>query len=85
MGFSSLGSFSSRFTRIVGEAPSAFQQRYGGNAPRIPGCYLFMGGYLEDDCRKTQQELTARGVVFIRKPQERPYGVDALMRDNSGN
>ena len=47
VGFSSLGSFSSRFTEIVGETPSAFQQRYGGNAPRIPGCYLFMSGYLE--------------------------------------
>jgi transcriptional regulator GlxA family with amidase domain len=47
VGFSSLGSFSSRFTQIVGESPSAYQQRYGGQAPRIPGCYLFMSGYLE--------------------------------------
>jgi transcriptional regulator GlxA family with amidase domain len=50
VGFSSLGSFSSRFTQIVGESPSVFQRRYGGNAPRIPGCYLFMSRYLE---RKT--------------------------------
>jgi transcriptional regulator GlxA family with amidase domain len=47
VGFSSLGSFSSRFTQIAGESPSAFQRRYGCNAPRIPGCYLFMSGYLE--------------------------------------
>ena len=47
VGYSSLGSFSSRFTEIVGETPSAFQHRYGGKAPRIPGCYLFMSGYLE--------------------------------------
>ena len=47
VGYSSLGSFSSRFTQIVGETPSAFQHRYGGKAPRIPGCYLFMSGYLE--------------------------------------
>jgi transcriptional regulator GlxA family with amidase domain len=47
VGFNSLGSFSSRFTKIVGESPSRFQQRYAGNAPRIPGCYLFMSGYLE--------------------------------------
>jgi AraC-like DNA-binding protein len=50
VGFNSLGSFSSRFAQIVGESPSAFQRRYGGNAPRIPGCYLFMSRYLE---RKT--------------------------------
>lgn len=47
VGYSSLGSFSSRFTQMVGESPSAFQHRYGGQAPRIPGCYLFMSGYLE--------------------------------------
>lgn len=47
VGYSSLGSFSSRFTEIVGETPTAFQHRYGGRAPRIPGCYLFMSGYLE--------------------------------------
>jgi AraC-like DNA-binding protein len=47
VGYSSLGSFSSRFTQLVGESPSAFQRRYGGKAPRIPGCYLFMSGYLE--------------------------------------
>ena len=47
VGYSSLGSFSSRFTQIVGETPREFQHRYGGKAPRIPGCYLFMSGYLE--------------------------------------
>src|SRR5580658_7937458 len=47
VGFSSLGSFSSGFTKIVGETPSAYQRRYGGRAPRIPDCYLFMSGYLE--------------------------------------
>jgi catechol 2,3-dioxygenase-like lactoylglutathione lyase family enzyme len=38
-----------------------------------------------DDCRKTYDELVAKGVEFIQPPQERPYGVEALMRDNSGN
>ncbi len=47
VGYSSLGSFSSRFAEIAGETPSTFQHGYGGMAPRIPGCYLFMSGYLE--------------------------------------
>jgi AraC-like DNA-binding protein len=47
VGFSSLGSFSSRFRAVVGETPSQFQRRYGGNAPRIPGCYIFMRGLVE--------------------------------------
>ncbi|CAN5553510.1 hypothetical protein BH11ACT8_BH11ACT8_27820 [soil metagenome] len=25
------------------------------------------------------------GLEFIQPPEERPYGVEALMRDNSGN
>ena len=44
VGFSSLGSFSSRFRDIVGETPSAFQARYAEGAPHVPGCYVFMWG-----------------------------------------
>jgi catechol 2,3-dioxygenase-like lactoylglutathione lyase family enzyme len=42
-------------------------------------------GMRVDDCRKTVEELKAKGVQFIQEPEERPYGVEALMRDNSGN
>lgn len=38
-----------------------------------------------DDCRATYEALTAKGVVFVQEPEERPYGVEALCRDNSGN
>lgn len=37
------------------------------------------------DCRKTYEELTAKGVEFIQPPSERPYGTEAIIRDNSGN
>ena len=47
VGFKSLGSFTSRFHEIVGETPGQFQRRYAGNAPRIPGCYIFMRGLVE--------------------------------------
>jgi catechol 2,3-dioxygenase-like lactoylglutathione lyase family enzyme len=42
-------------------------------------------GMQVDDCRKTYAELTAAGVTFLQEPAERPYGVEAVMRDNSGN
>ncbi|HEY9388814.1 MAG TPA: VOC family protein [Mycobacteriales bacterium] len=42
-------------------------------------------GLTVDDCRATYQELSARGVVFLQEPSDRPYGVEAVMRDNSGN
>ena len=44
VGFSSLGSFSSRFRELVDCSPSDFQRRYAHGAPHIPGCYIFMRG-----------------------------------------
>jgi catechol 2,3-dioxygenase-like lactoylglutathione lyase family enzyme len=43
------------------------------------------GGLNVADCRKTYDELTAKGVEFVSEPADRPYGVEAVMRDNSGN
>jgi len=42
VGFSSLGSFSSRFTQLVGCAPSEYRRRQVavGGPPRIPGCFV---------------------------------------------
>jgi catechol 2,3-dioxygenase-like lactoylglutathione lyase family enzyme len=42
-------------------------------------------GVQVDDCRKTYEELSAKGVTFLQEPSERPYGVEAVMRDNSGS
>ena len=38
VGCTSLGSFSSRFTELVGESPSAYRARDHAAAWRIPGC-----------------------------------------------
>lgn len=38
-----------------------------------------------DDCRKTYAELKAKGVTFRSEPAERPYGVEAMLQDDSGN
>jgi len=44
VGFSSLGSFSAKFSQLVGESPTAYRNRYArAGVPHIPGCYLFMG------------------------------------------
>jgi catechol 2,3-dioxygenase-like lactoylglutathione lyase family enzyme len=37
------------------------------------------------DCRATYTELKGRGVEFVSEPQERPYGIEAVFKDNSGN
>jgi hypothetical protein len=46
-----------------------------------------MGGFglRTDDCRKTYEGPSTKGVEFVQRPSERPYGVEAVMRDNSGN
>jgi transcriptional regulator GlxA family with amidase domain len=45
VGFSSLGSFSSRFRELVGESPTQYRDRWAARGgPYIPGCFLFMRG-----------------------------------------
>jgi catechol 2,3-dioxygenase-like lactoylglutathione lyase family enzyme len=46
---------------------------------------LGAGGLRVSDCRKTYADLSAKGVTFLSEPADRPYGVEAVMRDNSGN
>jgi catechol 2,3-dioxygenase-like lactoylglutathione lyase family enzyme len=42
-------------------------------------------GFNVDDCQKTHDELVALGVEFLQPPEKRPYGTEAVCRDNSGN
>ena len=46
------------------------------------GGHLF---FVTDDCRKTYEELKAKGVEFTEEPTERPYGIDCGLRDPFGN
>ena len=46
---------------------------------------LGAGAFTTDDCQATYRELSERGVEFIQEPQERPYGIEAIFRDDSGN
>jgi predicted enzyme related to lactoylglutathione lyase len=43
------------------------------------------GVFRTADCRATYEELKARGVEFMSEPAERPYGIEAVFKDNSGN
>jgi catechol 2,3-dioxygenase-like lactoylglutathione lyase family enzyme len=64
--------------------------------PLSPEAADFIRGQLEagqmgglglrvDDCKQTYAELSAKGVTFLQEPADRPYGVEAVMRDNTGN
>jgi catechol 2,3-dioxygenase-like lactoylglutathione lyase family enzyme len=41
--------------------------------------------FTTDDIHATYEELKSRGVEFQQEPTEQPYGVDAGLRDPSGN
>jgi catechol 2,3-dioxygenase-like lactoylglutathione lyase family enzyme len=46
------------------------------------------GGHLfftVDDCRKTYEDLVAKGVEVTQEPTEQPYGIDCGVRDPFGN
>jgi catechol 2,3-dioxygenase-like lactoylglutathione lyase family enzyme len=51
----------------------------------VQGGHLGVGVFETTDCRKTYEQLKARGVVFRSEPAERPYGVEATFVDDSGN
>jgi catechol 2,3-dioxygenase-like lactoylglutathione lyase family enzyme len=42
-------------------------------------------GLSTDDCRATIEELRAKGVDIIQEPADRPYGIEAVIRDDCGN
>jgi catechol 2,3-dioxygenase-like lactoylglutathione lyase family enzyme len=46
-----------------------------------------MGGFglRTTDCHKDYDDLVSKGVEFTQPPADRPYGIEAVMRDNSGN
>ena len=68
VGFSSLGSFSSRFRELVGESASEFQRRYADGAPHIPGCYIFMWGLAE----RNRPPVPANSAIAEKSPATLP-------------
>ena len=38
-----------------------------------------------DDCQKSYDELSAKGIAFSKKPTREFYGIEALFKDGCGN
>jgi catechol 2,3-dioxygenase-like lactoylglutathione lyase family enzyme len=49
------------------------------------GATGFALGLRTDDCRRTYEELTAKGVDVTSEPTEQSYGIDFGVRDPFGN
>jgi predicted enzyme related to lactoylglutathione lyase len=65
----------------MGRDPSAAEELKSLVARGVMG----VGVFATDDCQKTYEELSAKGVNFLAPPTERPYGIEATLRDDSGN
>jgi AraC-like DNA-binding protein len=66
VGCTSLGSFSARFTQLVGEAPTAYRARDHGALASVPGC---IARDLTRPSRKTEQDRrSARGARPLALP-----------------
>jgi hypothetical protein len=63
-------------------AISEKQGRPGDTAPAEEGV-LGSGVFHVDDCHKTYEDLKKKGVQFA--PEDRFYGVEAIMKDGLGN
>lgn len=42
-------------------------------------------GFGTEDCRKSYEDLLAKGVEFTQEPVEQSYGIDCALRDPFGN
>jgi len=63
-------------TRVVLFTPDGQQDRIGT---------FFNGAFACDSVEKTYEELSARGVAFIKPPQKQPWGTFATFADPDGN
>jgi catechol 2,3-dioxygenase-like lactoylglutathione lyase family enzyme len=73
-----------------GEFAEKGSDRHGANdvetitALLKKGCFG-PGAFQTADCRKTYQELKAKGVEFVSEPKDQFYGVEAVFKDPFGN
>jgi len=67
-------------------APPMFSEEDAAALRALVAKGAMAGGVIEtDDCRRDYEQLKAKGVTFLQEPADRPYGVEALLRDDSGN
>ncbi|WUH96301.1 VOC family protein [Spirillospora sp. NBC_00431] len=45
---------------------------------------LGAGAFNTDDCQGDYERMSALGVEFVHAPEKRPYGIEAVFRDDSG-
>ncbi|MFB7274149.1 VOC family protein [Streptomyces sp. NPDC056244] len=72
-------------TLMVPGAPAMDEESAEALRKLVVKGVLGAGVLTTDDVHGDYEKLKARGVEFVQPPQERPYGTEALLRDDSGN
>ena len=71
---------------IAVPAPPMFSEEDAEAVRKLVAKGALGGGVFQThDCKATYQELRAKGVTFLQEPADRPYGIEAVFRDDSGN
>ncbi|KEF06158.1 MULTISPECIES: VOC family protein [Streptomyces] len=66
--------------------PPGMDPEAGESLKQLVSKGLMGAGVLRtDDVKADYAALKAKGVEFLQEPQERPYGTEAIFRDDSGN
>jgi predicted enzyme related to lactoylglutathione lyase len=69
----------------VGATPMMDEQKAAMLRQLVESGSIGCGVLETDDCQATYERLQAAGVEFLRPPEKRPYGIEALLKDSSGN
>jgi catechol 2,3-dioxygenase-like lactoylglutathione lyase family enzyme len=71
---------------LLEPGPPMMDERAAGQVKELLAKGVLGPGVFETrDCQSAYAELRERGVSFLSEPVERPYGIEATFRDNSGN
>lgn len=66
--------------------PPMFEPEDGALVRRLLERNALGAGVWEcDDCRKTYEDLKAKGIEFTKEPTEEFYGIEAVFKDGCGN
>jgi len=68
-----------------GSSAEAAQKDVESMSALLKKGWFSAGVFLTSDCRKTFEELKAKGVEFVTEPKDEFYGVVAVFKDPFGN
>jgi catechol 2,3-dioxygenase-like lactoylglutathione lyase family enzyme len=73
------------FGRKGGSAEESAKKDLDAMATLLKNGWFSAGAFQTADCRKTFEELKAKGVEFVSEPKDEFYGVVAVFKDPFGN